>query len=151
MVDKDNSLYNMMDDITSKIARGIWPWVSKRRVREKCKNALAEYSRSLPTEGYIEHAKRLKDNELHEYHVVIGYERFPNYYDITQEGEWFIFYANDIIVTARHKDEEIDHTVYYKYMEVKARSEEEAKRKIEYTSKYHICSIVFDELFKGER
>ena len=143
---KEDTIYAKAVATVGEITYGIWPWVSKRRAWKECKRALAEYRDSLLKRGYEKRDNESKDKELHTYNVTVGYENFPWYFEIQQKGDWFLFCDGSKVMTVRHKDEKLDHTIYYRDRIVKAKDNYEAIKMIEYNSKYHICSFEVEEL-----
>jgi hypothetical protein len=147
MIDKDYRLYGEAYETMIEIfSSRHWPWVSKKKAWLKCVSALAAYRDNIEIAEEKRTSESLKEEKLHKYKVTVRYENFPNYHDIRQEGEWFIFYYNGIVVTFRHKDEKFEHITYDMDIEIDAKDKEDARNIIEQNSKYHICSFEFEEL-----
>ena len=148
MIDNNNRLFDRAYDSITEIVGGWWPWTSKRKAWKRSISALTIYQSAMLEEEMkqVEGKRTEGDEKKRRYKVTVGYENFPNYHDIRQEGEWFVFYYNGIVVTFRHKDERIEHIIYDMDIEVDAKDQEDTQNIIKRNSKYHICSFEVEEL-----
>lgn len=111
---------------------GGWPWVRKRKAVRSCIEVLERFVTDQATEEEEPVSK-------YKYKVTLGFEKFPTYWNIRQEGDWFLFYSSDdVLVTFRHKDEESDHTLYYQTEIVKEQDERTAIETAERHCLYHV-------------
>ncbi|MEA1998120.1 MAG: hypothetical protein U9N61_02170 [Euryarchaeota archaeon] len=149
MRDKNSGFVAKAYSASSEVSHGIWPWVSKRKARESCFNIIVKHKEELIKAEVEEQQKRdLKESgeKLHKYKVTIGYENFPWYCEVVQRGDWYLFCDGRKVMTIRHKDEKLDHTIHYREKVIEASDCYEAFKKVERNSKFHICSLEFEKL-----